>query len=68
MKTIDERRQESLQQLNDLLDAQDAAERRLRRFQRRHPILYYRWLRSPEGQRWRLTFETLEGKTQHIIW
>lgn len=49
----------------DDIYARDAA---MRRYRRRHPIKYWRWLRSPEGQRWRLTFETLEGKTQHIIW
>lgn len=63
MKTIDERCQELLQQLNELLIAQDAAERRLRRFQWRHPILYLRWLQTPEGQRWKLADAILEGKT-----
>ena len=68
MKTIDKRCQKLLQQLNELLVAQDATERRLRRFWWRHPILYHRWLRMPEGRQWKLTDDILNGKAQHIIW
>ncbi len=66
--TLDARQKELLNQLDALLAADVASKRRLRRFKWRHPILYRRWLKTTEGQQWKLTHDILQDKAQHIIW
>lgn len=49
------------------IDMIAAADRRIRRFRRRHPILYRRWIKTLEGRQYKLTKDIQEGKVPGIM-
>lgn len=65
-KEIEERKRQLLHNIA-LMAEIDAQERRMRRFKRRHPIRYWRWLRTPTGRQYKLVKDIQDGKILGMI-
>ena len=65
-KEIEERKRQLLHNIA-LMAEIDAQERCIRRFKRRHPIRYWRWLRTPTGRQYKLTKDIQDGKILGMI-
>ena len=64
---IEEYRRQLLHDMAVLVAEMDAQERCIRRFKRRHPIRYWRWLRTPTGRQYKLTKDIQDGKILGMI-
>lgn len=64
---VNARRAELLRQMETLIAEIDAQERRMRRFRWRHPIRYWRWLRTPTGRQYKLVKDIQDGKILGMI-
>lgn len=65
-KEIEERKRQLLHNIA-LMAEIDAQERRMRRFRWRHPIKYWRWLRTPTGRQYKLVKDIQDGKILGMI-
>lgn len=64
---IEEYRRQLLHDMAVLVAEIDAQERYIRRFKRRHPIRYWRWLRTPTGRQYKLVKDIQDGKILGMI-
>ena len=64
---IEEYRRQLLHDMAVLVAEIDAQERRMRRFRWRHPIRYWRWLRTPTGRQYKLVKDIQDGKILGMI-